>query len=267
MNSCVRRASSPRLDPFVFPSSTGSRFALLILTVLGASLFLFNVVAYSFPGHTSNTLQTYAECRTLAPTPDLLPGSATQAPTAYTAASEAFTRCVASVGRITAALTLGGVAALLGVAGAIYWLYPDWKIRREGLEPLEPGDAPELVAYLDDLSHEAGLSRAPTFLLNPLAPSNSGLAFGRFGRYYVVLNGGLAVQFYVDRPAFRAVMLHELAHLRNGDVNKTYFTVAVWWAFLGVAPIPSSSLCCWSGMRAWRSGWGGAPWSWQGWST
>jgi Zn-dependent protease with chaperone function len=257
MNSRERRASPPRLDPFVFPSSTVSRFALLILTVLGASLFLFNVMAYSFPGHTSNTLQTYAECRTLAPTPDLLPGSATQAPTAYTAASEAFTACVASVGRITAALTLGGVAALLGVAGAIYWLYPGWKIRREGLEPLEPEDAPELVAYLDDLSHEAGLSRAPTFLLNPLAPSNSGLAFGRFGRYYVVLNGGLAVQFYVDRPAFRAVMLHELAHLRNGDVNKTYFTVAVWWAFLGVALIPFfvSMLLEWDASLAFGVGW------------
>lgn len=238
MTSRAHHASPLRLNPFVFPSNTGSRFALLILTVLGASLFLFNVMAYSFPGHASNMLETYAKCQAMAPTPDLLPESATQAPTEYAAASEAFTGCVASVGRITAALTLGGVAALLGVAGAIYWLYPGWKIRREGLEPLEPEDAPELPAYLDDLSREAGLSRAPTFLLNPLAPSNSGLAFGRFGRYYVVLNGGLAVQFYVDRPAFRAVMLHELAHLRNGDVNKTYFTVAVWWAFVGVALVP-----------------------------
>lgn len=251
------RAPSLRISPFVFPSNTGSRFALLILTVLGASLFLFNVMAYSFPGHTSNMLETYARCRALAPTPDLLPQSATQAPTAYTAASEDFTRCVASVGRITAGLTLGGVAALLGVAAAIYWLYPGWKIRREGLTPLEPEDAPELAAYLDDLSREAGLSGAPTFLLNPLAPSNSGLAFGRFGRYYVVLNGGLAVQFYADRPAFRAVMLHELAHLRNGDVNKTYFTVAVWWAFLGVALIPFfvTMVLEWDSSLAFGVGW------------
>ena len=45
-------------------------------------------------------------------------------------------------------------------------------------------------------------------------------------------------QYSTDRPAFRAVVLHELAHLRNLDVDKTYFTVALWWAFLlvGVAP-------------------------------
>ena len=257
MTSRAQRAPPLRLSPFVFPSTTGSRFALLILTVLGASLFLFNVMAYSFPGHSRNMLETYARCQALAPTPDLLPESATRAPTAFTAASEAFAKCTASVGRITAALTLGGVASLLGVAGAIYWLYPDWKIRRERLAPLEPEDAPELVAYLDDLSREAGLSRAPTFLLNPLAPSNSGLAFGRFGRYYVVLNGGLAVQFYVDRPAFRAVMLHELAHLRNGDVNKTYFTVAVCWAFVGVALIPFfiAMLLDWDSSLAFGVGW------------
>jgi hypothetical protein len=52
------------------------------------------------------------------------------------------------------------------------------------------------------------------------------------------LTGGLVTTFYTDREAFRAVVLHELAHLRNGDVDKTYFTMALWYAFLAIAVLP-----------------------------
>jgi Zn-dependent protease with chaperone function len=127
---------------------------------------------------------------------------------------------------------------LLVVAGLIYWLLPAWKIRRAKLVPISAEDAPEVVACLADLCREAGLSRSPAFVWNPLNPVSSGLAFGRLGRYYVALTGGLVTQFYTDRPAFRAVMLHELAHLRNGDVDKTYFTVAIWRAFVAAALVP-----------------------------
>ena len=34
-------------------------------------------------------------------------------------------------------------------------------------------------------------------------------------------------------------MLHKLAHLRNGDVNKIYFTWAIWWAFVVAVLLPS----------------------------
>jgi Zn-dependent protease with chaperone function len=72
-------------------------------------------------------------------------------------------------------------------------------------------------------------------------------AFGRLGRYYVSLTGGLVATFYTDRPAFRAVVLHELAHLRNADVNMTCFTVALWRAFVVVAILPAAPLLLWHG--------------------
>ena len=133
---------------------------------------------------------------------------------------------------------LGGVTLLLVVASLIYWFLPTWKIRRAKLVPLSAEDAPEVVACLADLCREIGLSHPPVFVWNPLNPVSSGLAFGRLGRYYVALTGGLVTQFYTDRPAFRAMMLHELAHLRNGDVDKTYFTVAIWRAFVAAALVP-----------------------------
>lgn len=133
---------------------------------------------------------------------------------------------------------IGGVLLQLLVAGVIYWVFPVWKIRRDNLGPLAAEDAPEIVAYLAELCREAGLSTPPLFVVNPLNPTSTGLAFGRLGRYYIALNAGLVTKFYKDRPAFRAVVLHELAHLRNADVDKTYFSLAIGLAFLIAALVP-----------------------------
>ncbi|MFQ6013947.1 MAG: M48 family metalloprotease [Anaerolineae bacterium] len=222
-------ARAPRLNPFVFPSSTDFRFALLIVSVLGASAFIYNWVYFDFPANREHALSTYVRCWDAA--------SAAH-PTDPFAQNVAFNQCIAPVDRIQAAWIIGGVALLLIVAGLIYWFLPARKIWRSRLVPLSAEDAPDVVAYLADLCREAGLSRPPVFVWNPLNPASSGLAFGRLGRYYVALTGGLVTQFYTNRPAFRAVMLHELAHLRNGDVNKTYFTVAIWQAFVVAALLP-----------------------------
>ncbi len=96
----------------------------------------------------------------------------------------------------------------------------------------------EHQAYLINLSHEAGLSRVPLFLTNILASTNEATAFGHLGRYYVHLNYGLLNQFTTDRAVFRRIVLHELSHIRNRDINKTYFTVAIGWAFALVALLP-----------------------------
>ena len=137
-----------------------------------------------------------------------------------------------------AASVLAAFCVLLVVSVAVYMAMPGWKLRRRRLQPLTVGDAPEVVARLDELSNEAGLRTPPRFVWNPLDRTASGLAFGRFGRRYVALGGGLVVRYYTDPEAFRAILLHELGHLRNRDVDKTYFTMALWYSFLGVAVLP-----------------------------
>ncbi|MDQ6774492.1 MAG: M48 family metalloprotease [Candidatus Dormibacteraeota bacterium] len=57
----------------------------------------------------------------------------------------------------------------------------------------------------------------------------------------MALTGGLVVRYVTDRPAFRSVLLHELAHVRNGDVSRTYFAIAVWWAFVITALVPMAA--------------------------
>lgn len=88
--------------------------------------------------------------------------------------------------------------------------------------------------------------------MDPLNNASNAVVFGHLGQYYVGqyyvgLGSGLVAQFYVDRPAFRAVVLHEFAHLYNADINKSYFTVALWQAFLVlVTPlVPAGASLLW----------------------
>lgn len=229
---------SPRLNPFAFPSDTDSRFVLLIVSVLGASLFIYSAVYFSIPATRDYWLNVQLECWDIRPAlPDDL---AEFASPEIRAAQMAFEQCRAPAERSNAFWIIGGVAMLMGVAGLIYWTFPGRKIRRDRLVPLSAEDAPEVVNYLTQLCRAMKLSPLPAFLWNPLNRASGGLAFGRLGKYYVSLTGGLVMQFYTDLPAFRAVILHELAHLRNADVDRTYFAVAVWQAFLIAALLPFS---------------------------
>ncbi|WP_446877270.1 M48 family metalloprotease [Phormidesmis sp. 146-33] len=48
----------------------------------------------------------------------------------------------------------------------------------------------------------------------------------------VYLPDGLVNCFEESLPEFRAILLHEFAHIYNGDVHRTYLSFTVWWAFL-----------------------------------
>jgi Zn-dependent protease with chaperone function len=223
----------PRLNPFAFPSDTNFRFALLIVAVLGSSLLIYSVIYNSIPVYWGRYQAAQDRCSEAARA-----SHPTESFEDSLGRSSQFAQCIEPTERERAQWMIGCLLVLLAVAGAIYWVLPTWKIRRRGLVPLTSEDAPEVAAYLAELCREAGLARPPAFVWNPLDAAANGLAFGRLGRYYVYLGRGLVNQFYSSRPAFRAVVLHELAHLRNRDVDKTYFTVALWQAFVLAALLP-----------------------------
>ena len=153
------------------------------------------------------------------------------------ALTDAFSECTSQLYRYQVWWMLGGTAALLLAAVAIMVATPLWMTRRRKLQPLTVEDAPAVVEEVAELAREQGLD-PPRLFWNPLDASAGGLAFGHPGRYSVAIGGGLVVKQAVDPPAFRAVVRHELAHLRNRDVGITYFTLSVWYAFLLVAVIP-----------------------------
>ncbi|MGW0732338.1 M48 family metallopeptidase [Streptomyces sp. NPDC002851] len=129
---------------------------------------------------------------------------------------------------------------LLSVAAAalFFWL-PVWKTRRSRAVPLATVDHDgEIRRVLEDVAAVAGLARMPRVVIDPAVASAGALVFGRNRRPIVSLHGGLLVRRLRDPEGFRAVLLHEFAHIRNGDVTLTYTTVALWRVFLVLAAPP-----------------------------
>ncbi len=138
-------------------------------------------------------------------------------------------------------LSSAGLAVVLLAALAILWLHPTWRIRRLALRPVSSAD-PDATRHLERMCVERGVSPSPGFLCDLAEPSVKARAFGRFRSSYVELSGGMLSTFYRDRPLFEAIVSHELAHLQNHDVVKTYFANALWYAYLAVVLVPAMLL-------------------------
>jgi Zn-dependent protease with chaperone function len=233
-------AAPTRWNPFSFPSDVDFAFALLVAVILGTSLLIYlaiaNDVSSGFEAASVGSARCEAQAGPLHPDDTL-----TYRETWLTT----FNSCQ-SAHRAAPGWVLVGLAVLLCGAVAGYLRYPAWKIRRDELEPVTAEDAPEMVQELRSLCGIAGLANEPAFLWNPLDASCGGLAFGRPGRRFVALSGGLATKLWTDPELFRAVVLHELAHLRNGDVDKAYLMVAIWWSFVATALVPFAITLAWS---------------------
>lgn len=221
-------ATAPRPNPFAFPSDVDFRLLLLVTAVVASGLFAYNWIYFGLPV-ASGDLPIYQRCAQAA---------AAAHPNDPVGWEQVFEQCRAPVERRKADWMVGGAAAMVLLALGLYILAPTIKLRRQRLIPLTADDAPEVVAALAMLSKAAGLTRPPQFVWNPLNGSAVGLAFGRRGRYYVALTGGLVTRFYTDRAAFEAVVLHELGHIRNGDVDKAYLAISLWQSFVIVGLLP-----------------------------
>ncbi|WP_236652392.1 M48 family metallopeptidase [Streptacidiphilus neutrinimicus] len=133
-------------------------------------------------------------------------------------------------------LLLQGLLALL-----LFAVQPWWHRCRARLVAVDALSSPEAAALRAELQKLVGLAslvRPPRFLLDPVDARPSGQAFGGLGRRQVALSAGLVVQRAHAPEKFRAVVAHELAHVRNGDVTVTYLTLAVWRAFVLVTVFP-----------------------------
>lgn len=217
-----------RLNPFLLPSDTDFRFVLLIVAVIASSITAFNSMQYDIL--TSSWWKATSNC---------IAKSQLAHPDDLTLQLQFEKRCRDAYELIQGGwILLGVVFLLLFVAVIIYWLIPSWLIWRRRLSPFTAEDDPQIMSSLNELCRESALARPPVFLSDPFNPTVGGLAFGRLGRRYVALNGGLLAQFHSNPARFHAVVRHELAHLRNNDVDKTYFAVAVSLAFVLVALIP-----------------------------
>jgi hypothetical protein len=210
-------------------SGTTLRFVSLLAAILGTATAAFDVVLRLVRGTGGAESIIYARCQDTiervktAEKTDLL---------AYEAAAEQARRdlgpCLETFDRAHAMGILVGMGVLLVVALILYLAAP-WWIRRR-LVPVTAAAFPRLHAEVTRLDGRT------TFLLDPTATAPGGLAFGRCS---VRLNVGLVPLATTDPATFRAIVRHELAHLRHRDVDLAYAVMALWYAFLAVALVPA----------------------------
>jgi Zn-dependent protease with chaperone function len=209
---------------------------LLTIAVISTSLFVFNWLFTSVnEAYVTDMLLSCNESIFVPQSPSVNPrAQLDESAKAAQIASE----CVEPMEQQQAAWTLVGIASLLAVTFILYWLTPTILIRRQRLQRLADEDGPEMLAYVTHQCEVMGLAERPAVYWNPTNLSMSGQAFGRVGRRCLALTGGLLVQFHVDPAAAQAVVLHELSHFKNQDVDKTYLATAAWYAFVIVALVP-----------------------------
>ena len=241
--------SSFRLNPFAFPSDTTSRFTLLLVFAIAASVLIWSSMAIRGPSPQAG----FANC-----SPDMNAavnalreqlaialehwqrGIAPPQPPAVATAE-----CYLPISRqILHAIAIGAGLLTFFTLG-VWWLHPRWLAWRMKLSRLQKDEAPELVAALALICSEAGLRRTPDFYWNPLGMAPRALAYGRAGRYRLALTGAMAMRYATDPPAFRAVILHELAHIVNRDIDKTWLAVGAWWALVASSLVPRVALQFW----------------------
>jgi Zn-dependent protease with chaperone function len=228
------RAAATRGNMFALPSRTSFRFALLIAAVVISSGTVYEAIYLATPRGPALAVLIHAcAARALASHPHGL--------ITYAGALGQARACRAGAERVVGLWVLLGIGVLAVLAGAVYWIQPWWYRRRMHLGPLTSQDAPAVVERLEQLRQLAGTGPV-VWLLQPFDLRLSAFAFGHFRRRFVAVSGG-AVVTQARQPAdFDAVVLHELSHIRNRDIDQAYLTVAIWRAFVVTALLPMAGL-------------------------
>jgi heat shock protein HtpX len=130
----------------------------------------------------------------------------------------------------------GGILVFLVVAVAfnfaMFWFSDRIALKMSRARPLEPGEAPDLVADVEDISARARIP-VPRLYLIPSQQPNA-FATGRNPRHsaVAVTEGLLAL---MPRDQVRGVLAHELAHIRNRDVLVTTIAAMIGAAIAAIA--------------------------------
>jgi len=203
-----------RLNPFQLPTATTGRFVLLVLLTLAGSAYTYD---WYFGGPTA-WRDRYSRCDAAANSrADMLsPNSVTGN----------YLGCLASVDHDRFVRDAAAVVVVALVIVAVHMLSARVLIWWRKLVPPPKNFYSKSVAEVEMMIGKAGLRRAPTVLIDLYRDVLGGRVFGCFGRYYLRLNVSvLRGSDAKSKLLRRAIVRHELAHLRNRDVDVTSLTI------------------------------------------
>lgn len=192
-----------RLNPFALPAETNSRFNLF---VIAAIMWVVNwtVMIWAW------LVDVSAVANTTAPTSDL---------------SDLLW------------LQVGIPVVTIILAVIFYIIHPQRIVHRQRLQPLESEKDVLFAQAVEQLSDMVQLKKTPSVMLSQ-TKSVGGQAFGLHNRYILRLNAGMRLAVRKAPTTFRTIVLHELAHIANCDVGRTYFSQSLWTATIWLAIVP-----------------------------
>lgn len=130
----------------------------------------------------------------------------------------------------------GGIAVFLvlavGFNFAMYWFSDRLALRMSKARPLEPGEASELRADVEELATRARIPVPRLYLIPSQQPNAFATGRNPKNSAVAVTEGLLAL---MPRDQVRGVVAHELAHIRNRDVLVTTIAAMIGAAISAIA--------------------------------
>ena len=114
----------------------------------------------------------------------------------------------------------------------IYWnyrLFPNKIIKKSKFKKFESRKFPEHYEYIKKLyeKHIPG-AKQPELMYQAFDDSETAFTFGTKNHNYIGISGRIITKFRTDIKGFQTVILHELSHIANRDVEKTYLAASAW---------------------------------------
>ncbi len=222
----TRDLGERRLNPFAFPAETNVRFVLLIVA---AVMLAFNLgVLLPIATNLERPLPTVDPIALDTPGDEFFIQTQTQ-----------YLSYLLELLQYLAFPTLL-LLSVFALALLIYRTHPARVRRRRALKPLSPDQDGALHRETRHLAQTVGLWPPPVVELGKGLRSQNAQAFGLRNRYAIRLDDGLRLLLRKSPSAFQAIFLHELAHIANQDVGRTYFAQALWIAAVVLTIVPLS---------------------------
>lgn len=218
-----------RLNPLAFPLGTDTHFRLFLLSALALAITIGTILPILLdpdgPG-----IQM-----------DLIPTPSNQGTAQFFVGVQetALHNLLLVLRYIAPPAVIISIMALIALVR--YRAHPQRLIRRLALKPLIRVDDTYFVEEVERLSSQVGIWPPPMILSRKqsLKESASGQAFGLPGRLMLRLDGNLRLRLRKRPAETHAVVFHELAHIANHDIGRSYGADAIWLAaaWLTIGPL------------------------------